>query len=370
MTKLQRDDHTINPDNIDAYIGTYSSDRSIYLARLLKSLNMPQISFGSTSVTLTDENRYPFFLRTVPADDRQVSGMIKFLREFDIRYVQVVHSADNYGEQGAEIFKQVADQNRVCIAQTVSFPYKKEVTVENANDIVLALLQKPIANTVVIFADSNSINALLRAIRRNPEAAGKFKFMGADGWANNVESTEGVEDIASGSVTFDLNVNDLPEFDQYLATKTPANYPENPWFAEYYEAIHNCYLTVPDKRYPVRCSATPQNIVTSSRYKQDTGIIHVINAVFSAAHGLDKALREKCTDDYSTVCENFKGNQRREFVLDKIRTAAFTDLSGSEFSFYDRGDGKKGYVIYSLDSSPQTGFAYNRVKLINTINMM
>ncbi|WAR03383.1 GRM7-like protein [Mya arenaria] len=362
LTELFRDDEFIDPDKIDAYIGTYSSDRSIHLARLLKSLNMPQISFGSTSVTLTDENRYPFFLRTVPADDRQVTGMIKFLREFDIRYVQVVHSADNYGEQGAEIFKQVAADNRICIAQTISFPYKKATTIENANDIVLSLLQKPVANTVVIFADSSQINSLLQAIKRSPEAYGKFKFVGSDTWANNVESTDGQEDIAVGSVTFDLDINDLAEFDQYLATKTPANYPDNPWFPEYYEAIHNCYLTIPDKRYPTRCSATPRNIVSSQRYKQDTGIIHVINAVFAAAYGLDSALREECGENYTTVCEVFKNrDKRRMYVLDKIREVEFEDLSGSPFSFYPRGDAKKGYVIYSLDTSPQTGYAYNRI---------
>lgn len=362
LSVLQKDDTIIDPDSIETYIGTYSSGMSIYLARLLKSLKIPQIGFGATSVSLLDQDRYPYFIRTVPADDRQAMGIIKFLRNFDIRYVQVVHTADNYGEQGAEIFSKLAFEQKVCVAQTVSFLPQSVVTVENANDVILSLLKKPVANTVVVFADISYINELLQAVRRNPDAHGKFRFIGSDTWANNPEPIDGVEDIALGSVTVDLDVVDIREFDNYLSTKTPANYPENPWFPEYYEEIQNCYLTIPKTKYPGRCSATPKNIVTSRRYKQDTALVHVINAVYSAAYGLDLALREECGNNYTTVCEAFKNRaNRREFVLEKIKLASFMDLSGQPFSFSDRGDGNKGYVFYSIDSSNVFGYTYNTV---------
>lgn len=362
LSVLQKDDTIIDPDSIETYIGTYSSGMSIYLARLLKSLKIPQIGFGATSVSLLDQDRYPYFIRTVPADDRQAMGIIKFLRNFDIRYVQVVHTADNYGEQGAEIFSKLAFEQKVCVAQTVSFLPQSVVTVENANDVILSLLKKPVANTVIVFADISYINEMLQAVRRNPDAHGKFRFIGSDTWANNPEPIDGVQDIALGSVTVDLDVVDIREFDNYLSTKTPANYPENPWFPEYYEEIQNCYLTIPKTKYPGRCSATPKNIVTSRRYKQDTALVHVINAVYSAAYGLDLALREECGNNYTTVCEAFKNRaNRREFVLEKIKLASFMDLSGQPFSFSDRGDGNKGYVFYSIDSSNVFGYTYNTV---------
>lgn len=367
LTVLERGDKVIDPDSIDAYIGTYSSDRSIYLARLMKSLKIPQISYGSTSVTLNLKYKYPYFLRTVPADDRQAMGMIEFLQKFDIRYVQVVHTATNYGEQAAEVFNELASNNKICVAQTISFPDKSTVTEENANDVVLALLQKPVANTVVIFADTTYINELLLAIKRNTDSHGKFKFIGSDTWANNLEATSGVEKYAVGSVTFDHDVGNLKEFDNYLDTKTPANYPDNPWFPEYYEKIHNCYLTIPDARYPSRCSAAPDRIITSPRYKQDTGIIHVINAVYAAAYGIDAALKEVCGNNYTTVCESFKTREdRRDLVLEKTQTASFVDMSQQPFSFYERGDGKKGYVIYSINPTNQESeLVYSKVCIFN-----
>ena len=358
LSVLQRNSHVIDPDDIDAYIGPYSSGRSIFLARLLKTLKVPQVSFGSTSVSLNDTDRYPYFLRTVPADNHQAMAMIKFLRRYNIRYVQIVHTADNYGEQGAQIFNSLAEENKICVAQTVSFSDKSVVTAESANDVILALLEKPIANTVVVFASSSFINEMLQAIRRNPEALNKFRFIGSDSWANNKEATDSVEDLAVGSVTFDLDTRDLRAFDEYLSSKTPGNYPENPWFSEYYEEIHNCYLTIPDKRYPRRCHATSIDVTTSGRYKQDTAIIHVINAVYSSAIGIDMALKEVCGVDYTTVCEAFKNIQnKRDLILHKMKDVTFTDLSGHDFSF----NSHRGYTVYSIDTEAVFGYVYNPV---------
>ena len=363
LSVLQRNGITIDPDDIDAYLGSYSSGRSVYLARLFKTLKIPQVSFGSTSIDLLDRDRYPMFLRTVPADDHQALAMVRFLRNFDVRYVQVVHQADNYGESGARIFTQTAEAHKICVSQTVAFTDKSVITQESANDVVLALLEKPIANTVIVFADSSFINALLQAVRRNPEAHNKFKFIGSDAWANNKEATRDVEDIAVGSVTFDLDTVDLKDFDNYLSSKSPGNYPENPWFSEYYEEIFNCYLTIPDRRYPGRCPATSQDIATSNRYKQDTAIIHVINSVYASAIGIDMALKEICGPSYTTVCEAFKNLEtRRELILEKMKMATFTDLSGHPFSFADnRGDSNRGYTIYSIDTEEQLGYVYNPV---------
>ena len=62
----------IRAEDIDMYVGAYSSDSSIYLARILTDLKVPQISYAATSNTLENELIYPYFFRTVPADDKQV----------------------------------------------------------------------------------------------------------------------------------------------------------------------------------------------------------------------------------------------------------------------------------------------------------
>ena len=42
------------------------------VADVLSVLHIPQISYGASTILLKDMEKYPYFLRTVPADDKQV----------------------------------------------------------------------------------------------------------------------------------------------------------------------------------------------------------------------------------------------------------------------------------------------------------
>lgn len=81
----------VSPDKIDLYVGPYSSDSSIYLARILTDLEIPQISYAATSNSLGNQFRYPFFFRTIPADDKQVR-----LFCVSMPRVESVHSLEAY----------------------------------------------------------------------------------------------------------------------------------------------------------------------------------------------------------------------------------------------------------------------------------
>lgn len=365
LLRLSRNGDVVDPEDIYTYIGGYSSDNSLYLARLMKTLKIPQISYASTSTELNNKDRYPYFLRTVPSDDKQTLAMVEFLKRNDVRYVQVVHPPSSYGRQGSEAFHKHAKENKICVAQTIVFADSGSVTRESANDVVTALLQKPVANSVVIFADTRYINALLTAVKQNRDATGKFHFLGSETWATNLDAIAGVEDISEGSVTLNLESSDLHDFDLYIGSLTPANSGRNPWFPEYYENMHECYLTVQDISFKQRqCPAQPMNIAESKRYQQDPSVLHVINSVFAAAKGIDMTLRTICGDGYSTVCESFKNRQdRRDSVLKYTENATFIDPSGKPFHFDKNGEGNKGYNFFSIQPPAVYGFAYNPVNI-------
>ncbi|XP_052073189.1 uncharacterized protein LOC127711239 isoform X2 [Mytilus californianus] len=351
IISLTKNGETINPDDISAYIAGYSSDSSLYLARIAKSLKIPQISYASTSMALSNKDKYPYFMRSVPADDNQAESMIRFLDNFDIRYVQVVYSPNNYGRLGSMAFSNLARENKICIGQMIQFPDNGTATRESSNEVVSAILKKPTANTVVIFADTGYINTLFQAIRRNPSAIGKFKFLGTETWGNNLDILSGVEDLAIDAVTWSLESTDIGDFDTYLSTKSPGNYPQNPWFPAFYEEMVDCYLTVPDGRHPVQCASLSEVVISQRNYIQDPGILHVINAVYAAAIGIDSALKRVCGEDYSTVCEKFRNEaNRRDILMENILKANFSDPTGSEFTFTDKRDGNKGYQMYSLST--------------------
>ena len=68
-------------DRIVGIIGGQSSEISLQLANLLRLFHIPQVSYMSTSSTLSDERLYQYFFRTVPSDTNQVDAIIDILRQ-------------------------------------------------------------------------------------------------------------------------------------------------------------------------------------------------------------------------------------------------------------------------------------------------
>lgn len=58
-----------------------------------------QVSFFSTSPALSSEQRYPFFMRTIPSDLNQAEAMVRLVQLFNWTYVSVVYEESSYGQE-------------------------------------------------------------------------------------------------------------------------------------------------------------------------------------------------------------------------------------------------------------------------------
>ncbi len=67
-------------DRILGLIGGQSSEVSLQLANLLRLFKVPQVSYMSTSPTLSDKRLYEYFFRTVPSDTNQVDAIVEILK--------------------------------------------------------------------------------------------------------------------------------------------------------------------------------------------------------------------------------------------------------------------------------------------------
>ena len=64
--------NSLSCDNIVGVLGPQTSAVSLEIASLGRMLNVPLVSYLSTSVTLCQREKYPTFFRTVPSDKHQV----------------------------------------------------------------------------------------------------------------------------------------------------------------------------------------------------------------------------------------------------------------------------------------------------------
>ena len=77
-----------------AMVGAATSDVSISLAEFLSVYKLPLISYAATNTDLQDRLKYPYFLRTVPADTSQVQVVLDILKEYKWTYVTLVFSGN------------------------------------------------------------------------------------------------------------------------------------------------------------------------------------------------------------------------------------------------------------------------------------
>ena len=83
----------------------------------------------------------------------------------------------------------------------------------------------------------------------------------------------------------------------YLTKRNPTNARNNPWFEEWFQHTLQCYTSPSNVgRYLRPCD--PNSDLTG-KVSMDSDILHVINAVYSAAFALDATLKEKCGECFS-----------------------------------------------------------------------
>lgn len=218
--------------------GSYSSV-SLQVANLLRLFHIPQISPASTAKTLSDKSRFDLFARTVPPDTFQSVALVDIIKNLNWSYVSTIHSEGSYGEYGIEAFHKEANERHVCIAAAEKVPSAADEKVFDA--IIGKLQKKSSARGVVLFTRAEDARRILQAAKR-ANLAQPFNWIASDGWGKQQKLLEGLEEIAEGAITVELQSEIIEDFDSYMIQLTPESNQRNPWFAEYWEDTFNCIL--------------------------------------------------------------------------------------------------------------------------------
>lgn len=244
--------------------GSYSSV-SLQVANLLRLFHIPQISPASTAKALSDKTRFDYFARTVPPDTFQSIALVDIVKTFNWSYVSTVHSEGSYGEYGIEAFHREAQDRGVCIATA-------EKVTSDADDkifdqIMAKLKKKENAKGVILFTRAEDARGILQAAKR----AGvyeEFHFVASDGWGKQHKLVQGLEDVAEGAITVELQSNHVPGFDAYMKALTPDNNLRNPWFQEYWQDTFGCLL---ENNFPLTSESILKVCDSELRLSEEVG---------------------------------------------------------------------------------------------------
>lgn len=89
----------------DIVIGSSGSSVSAAIASALTPTKVVQISYASSSPSLSDRSLYPYFMRVCASDADQGLAHVELVKAFGWTRGAVIHTSDSYGTGLVEIFK-------------------------------------------------------------------------------------------------------------------------------------------------------------------------------------------------------------------------------------------------------------------------
>lgn len=350
---------------ISGAVGPASSTESARTAGFLQAFQIPQISYASTAVTLSDKTRYPYFLRTLPSDVFQAQAMADVVVHFNWTSVIAMHSDDDYGLSGIKAFVQHLNQHLVDTSKSFSIVDKPIPIPRNAEDSLFDTIVETInsprfrnSSVVVIYGQPDTIEGLLRAINRTIDHR-PLTFVVSDGAGDNLPME--YYPLAKGMISIVPEYNTSTAFNSYFTSLKPLNNAKNPWFREYWESLFKCSFTGPQPT----CNETAQAI-TRENYNQNSKVPFVMDAVFAFAHAMHNLLFAEC-DDF-TICDKVVHMTRccdkriltGDALLKHLKSVSFNGVSG-KIDFDENGDQTRGYVINHLQKVSADAYEFVRV---------
>ena len=203
------------------------------------------------------------------------------MQNYNWNYTQVVYSTDAYSEEDAMLFRRLAADAGICVVASYNLDAKFETNM---------LSQHSSVRPVVLLLSSEHHRGFLKALNTS-QTRSRNDFIATSTFSNNAEITADYESIAEGFFSIDLKYSDLTRFFNDLASRRVGSYMDNPWFEEWFKESHSCFMGDNPRGFATPCDTTSP-ITSGPNFRRDLRVMHVINAVYAIARGLDGTLSQ------------------------------------------------------------------------------
>ncbi|KAK3084145.1 hypothetical protein FSP39_008966 [Pinctada imbricata] len=184
---------------------------------------------------------------------------------------------------------------------------------------------------------------------------------------------------AERSIMFGHLPMNITKFQDYLRTKYPTSYDDNPWFKEYYQRYFSCNLDE-NWMYNSQCTDPSRRSIVDNNFRDEYTTLSTIHAVEAMAKAVHSTLQLKCGVNYNGVCSKFLTDvDTPAKIRGYLDSNHIFDVLDEMFHFYER-ELDKGiniyyyesfyalYVIHTFESIGETGREeFSRLAYLNRI---
>ncbi len=166
----------------DIVLGSSGSSVSAAIASTLTPSKIVQISYASSSPSLSDRELYPYFMRVCASDADQGLALAKLVIAFGWERGAVIHTSDSYGTGLIEIFKSSFNQTGKVLTDQ-SF----EAGATDVSAAVQALKDKDPEFILGNFIDEDAKTVMKKA---HDLGMLDFVWLTTDGWSTQATITD------------------------------------------------------------------------------------------------------------------------------------------------------------------------------------
>ena len=326
-----------------AVIGPLQSDVSIPIASFFRVLQMPQISYASSSSTLNNRVTYSYFFRTKLSTNSLVEAIVDIIVHYKWDLVSVIFSHNQFGESLFSHFRQLAKEGEICL-DFIQPIYKNFTQPEYLKTV--KELMKSRAKVVILFTISDHTGSFMRELKIVHDAgADKKKFL----WMTvetNVAIVSKYKEIVAGMWGVVSFSKEDESFESYYSELLVESNIRNPWFKKFYKQKFNCSTGK-------NCSNV--SVTSHPDYEQSILVPPVIDAVYSIAHAIHNSIMDNCPKPVvwhpnNRSCQGQNNTISGEMLADYLYNVNFTSPTGNVIWFDESGnvEGKFNILNYQV----------------------
>nr|XP_034957901.1 vomeronasal type-2 receptor 26-like [Zootoca vivipara] len=376
-------------ENVIGVIGGLSSDTSSCMADILGLYKIPQITYGSFELAVSDQFKFPSFYHMVPNEGLQYEGIIQLLLHFKWSWVGLIATEDEGGERFLQTIEPMLFQNGICSAFTeriitnIHFSSNIKAMLDYAR-ILLPSFTVSKAKAVIIHGESQAISWLggsLAATKIIQQIFPQCKetLSTAKVWITTAQIDFTIHNFHEifefdiwkfhGAISFTIHSAELQDFPDFLNNVNPSWASGDGFINDFWEHGFGCSLSnsTASMGRVLYGSCTGDEILDSihpSRFEMRmTGHSYSIyNAVYALAHALHITYSYRANLKTLAVEDRLSLQYVEPWQLHSfLRRTSFNNSAGEEITFNEYGELAAGFDITNMVSFPNT--SYLRVKV-------
>uniref|UniRef100_A0A674PIN5 G-protein coupled receptors family 3 profile domain-containing protein n=1 Tax=Takifugu rubripes TaxID=31033 RepID=A0A674PIN5_TAKRU len=310
-TTFKLSDKCTKPAQVQAIMGESSSSPNMAAATVIGPFHIPLISHFATCACLSDKNKYPSFLRTIPSDHYQSRALAQLVKYFGWTWVGAVRSNDDYGNNGMATVIETAEELGICVEYSVAvFRTDPMIKILQIIDIIKSSTSK----VIVTFLSPGDLNVLLQEFSQHNLTG--YQWVGSEGWIfDSHTAAMDVHHILDGAVGLSIPKAHVTGMKEYILDVKQLNSSSKELFREFWEALFDC-------KFENSASTTTENQRECSGHEDLAGVkntftdmslmpifYNIYKEVYAVAHALHDILSCNNTCNKTAQLDPFTVNE-------------------------------------------------------------